>query len=249
MWVLLYTATRRFKRTGDVSANIFDQIDEISGARGRQKIGGDLKRIWLRGFAAFGFECPLLNDFFDSLRAFHAEHFTKTEDAQKAGAKNARDSLSTYKADIEKDLRQLLPHFDSILEDPAADWSNCATSIDKHQPTTANQKQKKIYHAHVEHIREGSWTGGGRDYRTRSSKLSGSRPRARKLNSKPGQSILGQVDQARGKRRARESLGSGKRNNRRPKPVAVTEDKDEVTRSSSRTETTSTTRVLRPRKK
>ena len=117
LWVLLFFAVRNFKYQGYFNMQVFKECREIPDKEaGLATVGGNWKYSWLSN-PETTFECKPLQNFFDSFRHFHNEHYTKF-------ANDDEDQeLEPYEAEVRSDVYALLSHFDNILNDPNADWT------------------------------------------------------------------------------------------------------------------------------
>ena len=122
LWVFLYVAVRRFKYDGTFHSRLFDESSMLRDqTHGPVSIGGWAKGTWLER-PNITFTCKPLEAFFTSYRRFNMRHLHKLE-ASSDNEKGRRE-YEQFEADVKSNLYGLVSHFDTILNDPEADWAD-----------------------------------------------------------------------------------------------------------------------------
>ena len=126
LWVLLFLAVRRFKHEGNFHIDIFDENSSHSDeVRGRVTTGGSGKKFWLE-LPELKFACEPLQAFFTSFRRFHRERYYHI--ARLSYGDGWDKPLQEFEEEIKKDIYSLVSHFDTVLNDPDADWTGEKTN-------------------------------------------------------------------------------------------------------------------------
>ena len=104
---------------------LFDESSSHSDdVRGRITTGGYAKGSWL-DWPKITFVCKPLQAFFTSFRSFHREHHYHI--IRLSYGEGWDKPLREYEAEIQKDIYALASHFDTVLDDPDADWTSRRT--------------------------------------------------------------------------------------------------------------------------
>ena len=175
---------------------LFDESSSHSDdVRGRITTGGYAKGSWL-DWPKITFVCKPLQAFFTSFRSFHREHHYHI--IRLSYGEGWDKPLREYEAEIQKDIYALASHFDTVLDDPDADWTSRRTieappevrlpSIEPPAPEThhsveeENPNPSPSYSAPVP-VPATSGTGGDED--TRVSEAAQPTPRAPRRRRPP----------------------------------------------------------------